>query len=71
MVCQSEFMTAEGISVHVFEIKLRILCNGKHAPPFLNSTRLLKLFIRNTRFELQGLMLRICGYLLESEFSYG
>ena len=45
-------MTAEGISVHVFEIKLRILCNGKHAPPFLNSIQFLKLFIRNTRFRV-------------------
>ena len=26
-------MTAVGISVHVFDIKLSILCNGKHAPP--------------------------------------
>lgn len=27
-------MTAAGIPVHGFEIKLRILCNGEHAPPF-------------------------------------
>ena len=36
-----------------FEINLSIvLCNGEHAPPLLNSTQLLKLFLRSTRFEL-------------------